>query len=135
VQQARGWQQQRGWVQQGGGWQGQSSWQQSHARNWQEEHRTWDQRGGYGGYYIPQFSFNLYFGRSHWFRIHSRPIIVGGYPRFRYHGYWFMLVDPWPQDWPENWYATDEVYVGYDNGYYLYDRRDPSVALALTVVE
>ena len=44
-----------------------------------------------------------------------------------------MLVDPWPEYWAENWYATDDVYIGYDNGYYLYDRRYPGVGLAITV--
>lgn len=33
-----------------------------------------------------------------------------------------MLVDPWPEYWPMNWYAADDVYVGYNNGYYLYNR-------------
>lgn len=59
-----------------------------------------------------------------------------GYPRFAYGGYSFMLVDPWPEYWGESWYATDDVYVDYDdsdNGYYLYDRRYPSVRLAITV--
>jgi hypothetical protein len=44
-----------------------------------------------------------------------------------------MLVDPWPEYWAENWYATDDVYIAYDNGYYLYDRRHPGVGLAITV--
>ena len=132
-QQARDWQQQRGWLRQGG-WQEHSSWQQNRARNWQVEHRTWEQRGGYGGYYIPQDRFQLYFGSGHWFRIHSRPIIVGGYPRFQYGGFWFMLLDPWPERWSDGWYDTDDVYIGYDNGYYLYNRRDPGFGLAIAVV-
>jgi hypothetical protein len=131
---SRGWQQQRGWLQQGGGWQGNSSWQQDRAQHWQIDHRTWGQRGGYGGYYIPSASFTLYFGSQHWFRIHRRPIIIGGYPRFQYGGYTFMMVDPWPEDWSDDWYATDDVYVGYDNGYYLYNRRDPGYGVAITVV-
>ena len=98
-QQARGWQQQRGWLQQGGGWQGNNSWQQDRAVQWQAQHRTWDQRGGYGGYYIPEATFALNFGDQHWFRITSQPTIVGGYPRFQHDGFWFMLVDPWPEDW------------------------------------
>jgi hypothetical protein len=132
-QQARGWQQQRGWLRQGA-WQEHSSWQQNRARNWQSEHRSWGQRGGYGGYYIPQNSFQLYFGSGHWFRIHSRPMIIGGYPRFQYNGFWFMLLDPWPESWSDNWYDTDDVYIGYDDGYYLYNRRDPGLGLALAVV-
>jgi len=45
-----------------------------------------------------------------------------------------MMVDPWPQDWDSNWYATDDVYVGYDNGYYLYNRVHPGEAIAITVI-
>jgi DNA mismatch repair ATPase MutL len=29
-------------------------WQQRRARSWEAEHRTWQQRGGYNGYRIPQ---------------------------------------------------------------------------------
>lgn len=132
-QQARGWQQQRGWFKQGA-WQGSNSWQNNRAHDWQGQHRTWDQRGGYGGYYIPQARFVLSFGSQHWFRITSRPIIVGGYPRFQYGGFSFMLVDPWPEGWSEDWYTRDDVYVDYDNGYYLHDRRDPGIRLAISVV-
>jgi len=60
-QQAVAWQQQRGWLKHGG-WRGNKTWQQSRARRWEREHRTWVQRGGYGGYYIPQDRFSLYFG-------------------------------------------------------------------------
>ena len=116
-----------------GGWEGHGSWRQDRAQSWQREHRGWDQRGGYGGYYIPQASFGLYFGSSHFFRIRNRPVMYMGYPRFGYRGYSFILVDPWPEYWAENWYATDDVYVDYDNGYYLYDRRYPDVRLAITI--
>jgi DNA mismatch repair ATPase MutL len=133
-QQATAWQTQRGWVQQGGGWQGHTTWQQDRSQNWGSDHRTWAQRGGYGGYYIPQDRFNLYFGDSHWFRMHSLPAFYMGYPRFSYGGFSFLLVDPFPEAWAEDWYDTDELYIGYDNGYYLYDRRYPSIGLAVTVV-
>jgi hypothetical protein len=132
-QQAVAWQQQRGWLRQGA-WQGNTTWQQSRARRWDNEHRTWTQRGGYGGYYIPQASFSLYFGSQHWFRIHSRPTFYMGYPRFSYGGFSFLLLDPWPEYWSENWYDTDDIYVDYDDGYYLYNRRYPSVRLAITIV-
>ena len=131
-QQAVAWQQQRGWLQQGG-WQGHSTWQQNRAQRWDSDHRTWVQRGGYGGYYIPQASFSLYFGNQRWFRMHSLPTMYMGYPRFSYGGFSFLLLDPWPEYWGENWYATDDVYVDYDDGYYLYNRRYPSVRLAITV--
>jgi hypothetical protein len=30
----------------------------------------------------------------------QRPIIVvDGYPRFQYGGFWFSVVDPWPEHW------------------------------------
>jgi len=56
-----------------------------------------------------------------------------GYPRFSYGGFWFMLVDPWPGTWAENWYANDDVYIVYDDGYYLCNRTYPGVMLAITV--
>ena len=59
---------------------------------------------------------------------------MDGYPRFQYGCFGFMLVDPWPESWSEGWYATDDVYVGYDNGYYLYNRMHPGFAIALSVV-
>ncbi len=126
------WQRQRGWLQQGG-WQGQSSWQQTRAP-WRDEHRTWNQRGGYGGYYIPEWSFSLNFGSQHWFRISSQPVMVDGYPRFQYGGYSFMMVDPWPEDWSSDWYARDDVYVDYSDGYYLYNRRYPGEAIAVVII-
>ncbi|MEN6536244.1 MAG: hypothetical protein ABFD89_21480 [Bryobacteraceae bacterium] len=132
-QQAVAWQQQRGWQQQGA-WQGGSTWQQGRARQWEREHRTWVQRGGYGGYYIPQATFGLYFGRQHFFRLRSLPTFYMGYPRFSYGGFSFLLLDPWPEYWEENWYDADDVYVDYDDGYYLYNRRYPSVRLSITVV-
>jgi hypothetical protein len=132
-QQAAAWQQQRGWAQHGA-WQEHTTWQQNRAQKWRADHRTWDQRGGYGGYLIPEDRFRLYFGSQHWFRIQNRPIVVSGYPRFRYGDYWFMLVDPWPEYWADNWYAMDDVYIEYDNGYYLYNRRYPGVGLAIGVV-
>jgi hypothetical protein len=72
---------------------------------------------------------------GHSFRIQSQPIIVAGYPRFQYGGFWFMMVDPWPEYWSNNWYASDDLYVDYyDDGYYLYNRRYPGDAIAITVV-
>jgi hypothetical protein len=133
TQQAQAWQQKSGWKQ-SGAWQGGASFQAGRASNWSSEHRTWGQRGGYGGYYIPEASFGLYFGAGHLFRIGSQPFIVGGYPEFRYGGYTFMMVDPWPSDWSTDWYDSDQLYVAYDDGYYLYDQMHPGEAVALTVV-
>ena len=61
------------------------------------------------------------------------PAIYMGYPRFAYGGFSFMLVDPWPEFWAPNWYATDDVYIGYDGGYYLYNRMHPGVGVAVSV--
>ena len=116
-----------------GAWQGHSTWQQDRAQHWDSDHRSWAQRGGYGGYYIPQNRFAVYFGSDHWFRLRSVPTIYNGYPRFAYGGYSFLLVDPWPEYWASDWYATDDVYIDYDDGYYLYNRRYPYVRLAVTV--
>jgi hypothetical protein len=110
-------------------------WQDHRAHNWQHEHRGWHERGGYRGYRIPEDRFRVYFGRGHYFRVRSTPIIVvDGYPRFQYSGFWFSLVDPWPEYWASTWYETDDVYVDYVNdGYYMYNRRHPGVAIAVNV--
>ncbi|HXU00050.1 MAG TPA: hypothetical protein VN903_03615 [Polyangia bacterium] len=130
---ARDWHRGGGWQRQGG-WQRHGRWEEHRARDWRAEHRPWGQRGGYGGYYIPQARFERRFGPEHPFRIYSRPVIYEGYPRFSYGGSSFLIVDPWPESWPEDWYTRSDVYVGYDDGYYLYNRSDPSVALAITVM-
>jgi hypothetical protein len=131
-EQARAWQQQRGWVQPGG-WQGHDTWQQNRAKHWASDHRSWAQRGGYGGYYVPQDRFNLYFGSQHYFRLRSRPVIYMGYPRFEYSGFSFLMVDPFPEYWSESWYGSDDVYIDYDDGYYLHNRGYPQVRLAITL--
>ena len=112
----------------------QASWQQHRSQNWDSDHRTWQQRGGYHGYRIPDDRFRGYFGPDHGFRIYGLPfLVVGGYPRFQYEGYWISLVDPWPEYWGDNWYDNDDVYVAYvDNGYYLFNRRYPSVGIAIS---
>jgi hypothetical protein len=112
-----------------------SGFGQSRAKSWNHEHRTWGQRGGYNGYRVPEDRFRSYWGRNHYFRIYRLPMIfVGGYPRFRYDGYWVTLVDPWPGDWAANWYETDDVYIDYtDDGYYLYDRAHPGIGIAVTI--
>ena len=113
----------------------QVAWQGDRARSWQSEHRTWQQRGGYQGYHVPDDRFRTHYGRDHSFRIDSLPVVfIGGRQRFHYGGYWFGLVDPWPEYWGDNWYDDDDVYVAYvDNGYYMYNRRHPGVAIAVNV--
>src|SRR5580698_9264588 len=113
----------------------QSAWQQHRAQSWQSDHRNWQQRGGYHGYRIPDDRFRGYFGPEHGFRIYGLPfLVVGGYPRFQYGGYWLSPVDPWPEYWANNWYDTDDVYVTYaNNGYYLFNRRYPNVGIAISI--
>lgn len=111
------------------------AWEGHRAQHWEHEHRNWHERGGYRGYRIPESRFRAHFGRGHWFRVHTVPVVVvGGYPRFQYGGFWFSMVDPWPEYWSHTWYETDDVYVDYVNdGYYMYNRRHPGVAIAINV--
>jgi len=113
----------------------QSAWQDHRAQSWQSDHRTWRQRGGYHGYRIPDDRYRGYFGAGHGFRIQGLPfLVVGGYPRFRYQGYWISTIDPWPEYWANDWYDTDEVYVTYiDNGYYLFNQRYPDVGISISI--
>jgi hypothetical protein len=112
----------------------QVAWQGDRARSWQSEHRTWQQRGGYNGYRIPDDRFRSYYGQDHGFRFYSLPVMyVGGHRRFQYGGFWFGLVDPWPEYWSASWYDDDDVYVDYyGDGYYLFNRRYPNDRIAIS---
>jgi len=112
-----------------------SAWQQHRSQNWQSDHRNWQQRGGYRGYRVPEYRYRGYFGPSHGFRIGGLPfLVVGGYPRFQYQGYWISAVDPWPSSWGDDWYDNDDVYVSYvDNGYYMYNRSYPGQGIAINI--
>jgi hypothetical protein len=58
---------------------------------------------------------------------------VGGQRRFQYGGFWFGLVDPWPEYWSSDWYDSDDMYVDYyGDGYYLYNRRHPDDRIAIS---
>jgi len=112
-----------------------SDWQAHKSGNWAGEHKTWAARGGYNGYHIPDDRFRTSFGREHSFRIGSYPYrLVNGFPSFQYNGFWFVLADPYPGDWGDNWYDTDDCYIVYEGGgYYLYDSRHAGVAIAINV--
>jgi hypothetical protein len=113
----------------------QAAWQSHRAQHWESQHRSWQQRGGYRGYRIPDQRYNAYFGPGHVFPIYSVPVqVVGGYPRFQYQGFWFTVMDPWPATWGDDWYYQDNVYVVYtDGGYYLCNPSYPGVMLAVNV--
>jgi hypothetical protein len=112
----------------------QVAWQGDRAHSWKSEHRSWQQRGGYEGYRVPDDRFRSYYGQDHGFRIYRLPVmVVGGHRRFQYGGYWFGLVDPWPEYWSDDWYDRDDVYVDYyGDGYYLYNRRYPGDRIAIS---
>jgi hypothetical protein len=79
---------------------------------------------------IPDDRFRANFGREHEFVI-SQPVVVGGFSRFQYGGFWFGFVQPWPV----GWYYTDDVYVDYiDGGYYLYNPYYPDARVSISVV-
>ncbi len=114
----------------------QSAWQERRANHWEYEHRNWQQRGGYKGYRIPDNYFRDHYGDGHAFRIYSLPFqYEAGNPRFQYDGYWFTMLDPYPETWGGRWYETDDVYVAYKgDGYYLFNRRYPGpLGIALSV--
>ena len=79
---------------------------------------------------IPDDRFRASFGHEHVFVI-NEPVMVGGFSRFQYSGFWFGFVDPWP----EGWYYTDGVYVDFiDGGYYLYNPYYPDARVSISVV-
>lgn len=79
---------------------------------------------------IPDERFHSSFGREHEFHM-GNPVMVGGYSRFQYGGYWFGFVQPWPV----GWYYTDDVYIDYvDGGYYMFDPYYPGARFAISVV-
>lgn len=102
-------------------------WREHRATRWDHEHRTWQQRGGYNGYRIPDAYYRYHYGPHHWFRMYNLPfMLVTGYPRFQYGGYWFLLMDPYPEYWGPYWYQTDDCYIVWiDGGYYLFNRMYP----------
>lgn len=111
-----------------------SAWGGYRASRWQYEHRPWRSRGGYQGYWIPDYRYRTVFGPRHIFRVDNCPlVIVSGYPRFYYGGYWVTFIDPWPEYWDDDWYEQDDCYVVRDtDGYYLMNSRYPSVRIAVS---
>jgi primosomal protein N' len=79
---------------------------------------------------IPDDRFRASFGRGHDFHM-GNPVLVGGFSRFQYSGFWFGFVQPWPV----GWYYTDDVYIDYVDGeYYMYNPYHPGARFAISVV-
>ena len=110
-------------------------WQGQRAQNFRSEHRSWQDRGGYGGYRIPDSRFRGHFGMGHAFRMARYPMVmVGGSARFQCNGFWFSQLDPWPEYWDARWYDDDDMFViCCDGGYYLSNRRYPADRIAISV--
>jgi len=126
-QQAEGQQQQHSQQQVASSHDGPQRTQQAQAtQHAQPELRLSDRGSGR----IPDDRFGSHFGRGHSFRM-GNPVMVSGYSRFQYGGYWFGFVEPWPV----GWYYTDQFYIDYvDGGYYMYDSYYPGARFAITVV-
>ena len=79
---------------------------------------------------IPDDRFHANFGRGHDFHM-GNPVLVGGYSRFQYGGFWFGFVQPWPS----GWYYTDDVYIDYvDGGYYMYNPVHQGVRISINIM-
>jgi hypothetical protein len=102
-------------------------WRGRRARNWDSDHETWEERGGYDGAWIPDGYFGSHYGQHHWFRVSSLPFtVIDGFPCIQYGDYWVTFVDPIPEYWSDDWFETDDVYIDYyGDGYYLFNRRFP----------
>ncbi len=101
--------------------------QQQEQKNAQQSGKQAQRSGGNGGGRIPADRFQANFGREHTFRVSQ-----GDYSNhhFRYGGYSFGFVDPWPS----NWLYTQNVFVvEIDGVYYLCNASYPGVNIALSV--
>jgi len=68
------------------------------------------------------------FGSDHRFHVNRRDF---DHRRFRYGGYAFGFVDPWPAPWA----YSDDVYVVYtDDGYYLYNHARPGLRISINLL-
>ncbi|HTB97998.1 MAG TPA: hypothetical protein VK716_13380 [Terracidiphilus sp.] len=105
------------------------AWQQRRANHWDYEHQNWQQRGGYPGAKIPDDFLQSHYGPNHPFKMFDLPFSYqDGNPRFQYEGYWFTMVDPYPESWAGYWYQDDDLYVDYrGDGYYLFNRGYPKL--------
>ena len=85
-------------------------------------------RGSYEHGRISDDRYAAHFGSRHSFHVNR-----GDYDhrRFRYGGYQFAFIDPWPIGWG----YSDDVYVVYDDGgYYMYNRFQPGVRISISIL-
>jgi hypothetical protein len=91
-------------------------------------HPALENRRGYDHGRISNAHYESRFGREHSFHVSHGDY---NHRRFRYGGYAFGFIDPWPMDWG----YSDDVYVEYtDDGYYMYDRFHPGVRIAINIL-
>jgi hypothetical protein len=131
---AKHWQDKRMW-RQPGTWAGADTWANARAKDWTKERTTWPLRGGYGGAFITQAEYEKHYTVSHNFRIGDQPRMKNGYAHFKHAGDHFVIVDPYPENWNEKWHSSDDVYLEYNQGYYLHNRQHPGSPLAVMALE
>ncbi|HEY5282405.1 MAG TPA: hypothetical protein VIM14_06405 [Polyangia bacterium] len=103
-----------------GAWQG-------HARP-QHSPPMGENRRGYQHGRISDNHYDARFGQEHSFHVNRRDY---DHRRFRYGGYAFGFIDPWPV----NWGYSDDVYVEYaDGGYFMYNRFHPGVRISIDIL-
>jgi hypothetical protein len=131
---AKHWQDKRMWRQEGT-WQGADTWANARAKDWKAQRTTWPLRGGYGGAFITQAEYEKHYTVAHDFRIGDEPKMKNGYAHFSHEGDRFVIVDPYPENWNTKWHSSDDVYLEYNQGYYLINRQHPGSPLAIMVLE
>jgi hypothetical protein len=87
-----------------------------------------ERRDGHEHGRIANDHYAAHFGSGHSFHVRR-----GDYDhrRFRYGGYAFGFIDPWPMAWG----YSDDVYVEYsDGGYFMYNRVHPGVRISISIL-
>jgi hypothetical protein len=91
-------------------------------------HPAPENRRGYDHGRISNARYESRFGREHSFHVNRGDY---NHRRFRYGGYAFGFIDPWPMDWG----YSDDVYVEYtDDGYFMYNRFHPGVRISINIL-
>ncbi len=104
-----------------------AAWQ-DHAPAQHSPARGGNKSGYYQGSRISNRRYAGRFGREHNFHVNRRDY---DHRRFRYGGYAFGFIDPWPIGWG----YSDDVYVEYtDDGYYMYYRFHPGVRISIDLL-